>query len=645
MAPPWPDAPVVPSRPLDVDRTSVLPGAAVGETAVHPAPWGVPSGASSAPPQGSAGSSAPVPPGGPEQPWTAAGETAAQPASSEDGPTPSGRRWPKVLAVVGGAVLLVAGGYVGAAYALADRVPRGATVAGVAVGGMSVAQAEQALADGLADARTRAVAVVAGGERSSIEPVEAGLSFDASATLATMTGVRLGEPGRVWNHVVGVGAVTPLSKIDQPRMKAAVDELAATVLQDPVDGSVVFDDGVPQTTRAVDGVALDTKAAAATISAQWLTADGPLELDTVVVTPRITQEAADRALVEQARPLVAGDVRVTVEGRSAVLSAEQLASAAGFDVVGDSLSLTLDGAALRDQIVDQIPNLLTRATDARFVFGADGKPVVQPGTAGTTIDPEVLASAVVASTTADRVVTAALVESDPTESVQALEALGITELVSSFSTDLNSEPRRTQNITRGANIISGTLVRPGETFSLGATLSPINGANGFVEAGVISGGFHKDGMGGGLSQLSTTAFNAAYEAGMEIVTFKPHSEWFARYPAGRESTLAYPTIDMKWTNNTPYGALVRAWVSGGKVHVQIWGTKHWTIESIESRSNVQSPGTVYNASHDCKPQNAQNPGFVSTVTRRVYLDGKLQEERTWTHPYRPQHRVICGSPG
>jgi hypothetical protein len=68
-------------------------------------------------------------------------------------------------------------------------------------------------------------------------------------------------------------------------------------------------------------------------------------------------------------------------------------------------------------------------------------------------------------------------------------------------------------------------------------------------------------MGGGLSQLSTTTFNAAYEAGMEDVEHRPHSEWFSRYPAGREATIYTGVLDMRWKNTAPTGVLVQAWVA------------------------------------------------------------------------------------
>ena len=152
-------------------------------------------------------------------------------------------------------------------------------------------------------------------------------------------------------------------------------------------------------------------------------------------------------------------------------------------------------------------------------------------------------------------------------------------------------------------------------------------------------------MDGGLSQLSTTTFNAAYFAGFEIVEHTPHSQWYSRYPEGRESTLATGLIDLKWMNNSPYGALVQSWVANGRLYVRIWGTKYWTVQSTTSaRSHVQQPTTVYSQSPTCTPEGKGNPGFTVTVNRKVYLGTELRVDHSWTTTYQPQNQTVCGPP-
>lgn len=587
--------------------------------------------------------------------------SAAAPTPSPSPPDQTGRRRsaPKVLLAVGGAVVLLLVAYVGACFALADRVPRGATVAGVSIGGKSSADARKALDAGLADATTTPVAVVADGKESTFVPADAGLAVDAQTTVASVTGPRLTEPGHLWAHIAGAGDVAPVTTVDQPRLKAAVDVLDAPVRVDPVDATVTFVDGDVEVTPASEGKGLDVEAAARTITDQWLTADGPLRLTVVDIPPQVTDAMAQQAATEQAEPLMAGPITVVVEGSQASLTVAQLTAGAAFVLKDGALVLTLNGHELVRNLAQQLPDLLDNAADAHFDFDASGQPVIVDGVPGSSVAPDTLAAALVeASTTAGRTATVPLVTSDPEHSREELEGLGVKEVVGEFKTPLNSEPRRTRNITNGASLITGTLVRPGETFSLGQTISPIDASNGFIAAGVINNGMHTDGMGGGLSQLSTTTFNAAFESGMALpklasqvdggITNKPHSEYINRYPEGRESTLSYPGVDMQWTNNTPYGAVLKAWVapcdlnSAGCVYVQVWSTKYWTVESETfPRSNYISPTTEHKSGPNCAPSSAGASGFLSTGVRRVYLDGELKDEWKWSWQYRPANKIVC----
>ncbi|MEZ0449841.1 VanW family protein, partial [Cellulomonas sp. ICMP 17802] len=597
---------------------------------------------------------------GPVPPAAAAGAAAA---AAPRGPIPSGpvppsdrkpspldvfepedgkRRWPKRLLIALGVVVVLAAAYVGASYAFAERVPRGATVAGVDIGGLSSEDAVARLDSELSDATTKPIEVVANDAQATIDPAAAGLAFDSQATVNRLTGVNLGEPKRLWQHIVGVGEQKPVTSVDDKALKAALGDLGTSLALAPVDGTIVFVDGTAQSTAAVDGWDLDQSGAADVLSADWLTAARPIELPTVTTDPDITQAETDAALVE-AQKVTSGPVSVNVTDQIAMLDTATLAANAAFVPTDGNLVLQMNGEGLSAAVLEQLPDLLTASADAHFEFQNDA-PVIVPGTPGTTLDPEALAASVMTSATgSDRTAHVELVQADPSQSTAELEALGVKEIVSEFSTPLTSEPRRTINITNGASKISGTLIRPGETFSLTDALGPIDAAHGFVEAGAIVSGEHTDAWGGGLSQISTTTYNAAFLAGFEDIEHRPHSEWFARYPEGREATIFTGTLDMRWKNNTPYGALVQAWVSGGRVYVRVWSTKYWTVESITSpRSGVVAPTTVYSQSPTCEASSAGNPGFSVTVTRKTYLNGELKKTESNSWRYKPQNKIVCG---
>jgi len=195
----------------------------------------------------------------------------------------------------------------------------------------------------------------------------------------------------------------------------------------------------------------------------------------------------------------------------------------------------------------------------------------------------------------------------------------------------------------------GTLVLPGATFSLNGTVGERTAANGFVKGFIIEDGIFKEDYGGGVSQSATTTFNAAFFAGLEDVEHKPHSFYIDRYPVGREATVAWPTVDLKFTNNTPYGVLIQAGTTPsspsaqGVATVTMWSTKYWEITTSESaRYNLTEPQTRVLRTEDCYP-NTGYGGFDIDVTRHFHLpsDPTQDHDELMHTTYTPSDTVIC----
>ena len=130
-------------------------------------------------------------------------------------------------------------------------------------------------------------------------------------------------------------------------------------------------------------------------------------------------------------------------------------------------------------------------------------------------------------------------------------ALGIKEKVSTFTTYYPYAEYRNINIGRAAELVNGTVLKPGETFSLNDTVGERTAENGFTKGFIISNGVFKEDFGGGVSQMATTTFNAMFFAGLEDVEHKPHSFYIDRYPVGREATVAWGAVDLRFKNDTP----------------------------------------------------------------------------------------------
>jgi vancomycin resistance protein YoaR len=192
--------------------------------------------------------------------------------------------------------------------------------------------------------------------------------------------------------------------------------------------------------------------------------------------------------------------------------------------------------------------------------------------------------------------------------------------------------------------IDGTIVEPGETFSLNEATGPRGLAQGYVEAGVISGGDFTTSVGGGVSQLATTIFNAVFFAGLEDVHHKPHSYYISRYPPGREATVWYDSLDLKWRNDSETGVLVDTSWAPGSLTVTFYGTKRYEIESLTSnRYDVTAPAVQEKPDDgSCTPA-AGSAGFSVTVTRvfRDLASGAEVRREDFRTRYAAQPTVRC----
>ena len=167
--------------------------------------------------------------------------------------------------------------------------------------------------------------------------------------------------------------------------------------------------------------------------------------------------------------------------------------------------------------------------------------------------------------------------------------LGIVEVVGvgeSYFT--GSSSARDRNIRLGASKFDGLIIVPGETFSFNAYLGDISPDAGYDEAYVIIGNRTVLGVGGGLCQVSTTAFRAAYFSGYPIVERWPHAYRVGYYELGGfgpgfDAAIYSPLVDFRFTNDTPYHILIHTEVDAARSRLRFafYSTKDGrTIEQV-----------------------------------------------------------------
>jgi len=251
---------------------------------------------------------------------------------------------------------------------------------------------------------------------------------------------------------------------------------------------------------------------------------------------------------------------------------------------------------------------------------------------------------------AERTVTVELTGADADFTTQDAQNLGIKQTIGEFTTAFPYANYRNVNIGRAAQLINGTLLRPGETFSLNDTVGERTQANGFTEGNIIKGGKFRLELGGGVSQSATTTYNAMFFAGLQDIEHRPHTLFIDRYPPGREATVAWPNLDLKFKNDTKYGVLVQANVqraspgNKGSITVKMWSTKTYdkiTSSALE-KSNFTTGRDVWDASPECQEMSPVQ-GFDVNYSRMFYRGGQVVKTENFQWRYGPTDRVRCGT--
>jgi vancomycin resistance protein YoaR len=241
------------------------------------------------------------------------------------------------------------------------------------------------------------------------------------------------------------------------------------------------------------------------------------------------------------------------------------------------------------------------------------------------------------------------VETQPAKLTTAkAKAMGIRGVVSTYETIYGGVPNRIHNVELVAHLVDDKLIAPGTTFSFNKTTGDRNAAKGFLTAPVIVNGEVTTGLGGGVCQVSTTVFNAAFEAGLKITDRTNHALYISHYPQGRDATVNYPDVDLKFVNDTGHWLLLRTFVGPGSLVVTLYGTPTGRKVTSTTAPLVShgAPPVKQTVDPTLKPgekviDDPGAPAMSTSVTREVYdRNGKLLYNDTWYSSYRALPELV-----
>jgi vancomycin resistance protein YoaR len=533
------------------------------------------------------------------------------------------------------------------------QLAEGTRVAGVHVGGLTRAQAVAELERRFAALAEEPVTFVAAGERFELTASQLAVApdFRAAVAAAAEAGDGFG-PIRGFRrlHARVFGAeVLPRLAVSSAALEYALDRIAAEVDREPESAALVRRGLRVEVVPARSGRRLEREAAAeAVVRALGALerAGGPVVLPVSTASPTVTAEALASA-ARRARIALSAPVVLRGPGRSWRLPRWRIAQL---------LSLPSGGAtrlAIAGPDADAYFRALARrvarpAVDAGFDVSGERVRVV-PARPGVELDVPRTARALLRAATspANRVAALTLVTVAPQRTTEEALAMGIDRRLSTYKTLNAGTADRITNLRLGVTLLDDTLVPPGGEFSLNETIGERTAERGFRPAPVIIGTEYAEEVGGGTSQVATTVFNAAWEAGLELTERNPHALYISRYQLGRDATVYWPTLDLKFVNDTKHWILVKGFVEPDGIRVSIYGGERRRVVSSPGTMTITGPVPVRRVKDPTLPkgkvvvEEEGAPPRRTVVTRKVYAaDGTLLRSETWTTSYRGQKRVL-----
>ena len=555
------------------------------------------------------------------------------------------------LAIVG----TVGGALVGFLFAGSPaRIAAGVRVAGVNVGGLTASEATAKLERRASAVSQVPVAFEAAGHTWWLRPGNLGVQADwhAAAKLALQQGDGLGPfrgLRRIGVRVLGAD-VSPPTGVTERSLDYELGRMSRVINAPHRDAAIALRGLQARVVAGSTGRVLDREEAGNTLvhALAGLQRGGHVDLPVRVDTPSVSAADLQPAL-RQVRTALSRRVRMNLGAASWWLPKRQLAAMLALPHDG-ARKLEIGGPGARRYLARLSHGIGRPAQNASFNVLESGRVVVVPAKLGRVISVRPTERSILAAALSPGVRNARVVVTGqpPDRTTAEARAMGITTRVSRYETIYGGDSNRIHNVQLVSRLVDHKLIAPGSTFSFNRTTGARTADKGFLEAPVIINGELSTGLGGGVCQVSTTVFNAAYEAGLKITARTNHALYISHYPQGRDATVNYPDVDLQFVNDTGHWLLLRTFVGSSSLVVDLYGAPlHRRVES-ETRPLVTTGGAPVKRIPDpnlyvgvTSVDESGSPSSSTSVRRKVYSSsGALLYDNTWYSSYRGETRVL-----
>lgn len=563
-----------------------------------------------------------------------------------------------IFTVVGLCILLFAG-----VFALdashKDTIFPGVTAGGISLSGLTKEAAQAVLDERSSEIENAGITLVYQGEKSIIDSttsaadeVDSALplyTYDTHEAVSAAFSVGRSSKNGLSNIIAQVGAllfkkqVTSGLQFDTSACEAAMRS-AVGAKETPAKNAhlKMTAEGDTRATNEESGQAFDFASYVGGIQQMLATYRSPeVTLALTIDTPKITAAHVADFFDEAQAVYRRAPFTVTWEDKSWQLEKAAVAAALDVELVNKKQQLVFSAQGLEAFFGTIKNDVDIKAQDAKFSISNGKVSEFQASRDGRTVDTDATRTAMQKNISDPKITSVALVVKSQLADVRQDNAasFGITELVAEASTNFKGSPKnRRLNIANGAKLLYGTLIKPGEEFSLVTKLKPIDTSNGYLPELVIKGDRTIPEVGGGLCQIGTTMFRVVLNAGLPVLERKNHSYRVSYYepPVGMDATIYDSKPDFRFVNDYASHLLLLTFVDGDDITFQLWGTKDNRKVAMTTPKiyNVTKPGpTKYIETTDLKPgekkciEHAHNGGSADFTYTVTYSSGEEKVEK------------------
>jgi len=580
-----------------------------------------------------------------------------------------------LILLVAATVLLYQGRHV-------ERIYTGVMAWGLELGGMRPDEAEQALQSAFPFPEDNQITFQdpGTGQQWTYSLAELGLTFDAETTVNEAYGIgreggpsqRLSQQFSSWYYGE---QVAPIVLLDEAMLDEAIGQMAAEINRPASDATLNFNGSEVSFESSQLGRSLDRADARARLLATVLTMqDAQIQLLVHETQPRVNDTGA---AAQQIRQVMSGPMEFYLQEpldgidlEPAILPVEELVKWIRVQSVDNGqgqaeTKVILDENAFRAWLAPFETLLHREPANARFYFDDDTRELVlvEPHVSGRELDIEATTERFLSQVmTSDRSMPFILREIVPVVHAGATaDELGITELVSESTTWFyGSSGVRMHNIARAARNFYGIVIAPGQEFSFNQYLGEVSADQGYEQGLIIFGGRTIEGVGGGVCQVSTTAFQAAFWAGFPITERWEHGYRVGYYDDGEgpgmDATVYSPLVDFRFINDTPYHLLIENYYSeaNSSLTFKFYSTSLGRrIEKTEPviANVVPAKPDIWELNEDLEPGEIEQvdwavEGADVTVERNVFnVSGDLIRQDIFVSNYVPWQNIYQYGPG